>query len=400
MLPGQDELRIAIQHHQSGRLAEARAVYERVLQVQPNHPDALHLLGALVYQSGDAVRAVELIGQAVSARPGVADFHANFALALMARARFAEAERHLERALALNPRHVKAAGDLRNLRTEPFFGAFQAYQGWHAPARQVFMSAAIDLLAGSLPAGSERPLRVLEIGSYMGGSCLTWAHAINSFAPSGGQVVCLDSWGAVDAGYDKGMAAALESDLALAIFRHNVRFVPDGITVNAMVGRSGDVMALLADERFDLVYIDGSHLYDDVRLDIRQGRRLVRPGGVLCGDDLELQDGESAPGHVEANRLSDFVRDPLTGRDYHPGVTGAVAAEIGRVSAYDGFWIMRRAGDDLVPVELEGRRGLVPPHWPEEPRRLLQSRFAGPGALVQLVEAAPARSAPTRSARS
>jgi predicted O-methyltransferase YrrM len=389
MLPGQDELRTAIQHHQSGRLAEARAVYERVLAVQPNHPDALHLLGALVYQQGDSARAVELIGQAVTARPGVADFHANFALALMARARFAEAERHLERALALNPRHAKAGTDLRTLRTEPFFGAFQAYQGWHAPARQVFMSAAIDLLAAPLATDGGRVLRVIEIGSYMGGSCLTWAHALNSFAGGRGQVVCLDSWGAVDAGYHEGMAAALESDLALAIFRHNARFAPSGITVNAMVGRSGDVMALLADQSFDLVYIDGSHLYEDVRLDIRHARRLVRPGGIICGDDLELQEGECAPGHAEAHRQSDFVPDPLTGRDYHPGVTGAVAAEIGRVSAYDGFWIMRRDGGGLVPVDLKPRRGLVPPHWPEEARQRLEARFATSGELAGLVAAAP-----------
>ena len=35
----------AIVHHQAGRLAEAEAIYRRVLEVEPRHADARHFLG-------------------------------------------------------------------------------------------------------------------------------------------------------------------------------------------------------------------------------------------------------------------------------------------------------------------------------------------------------------------
>jgi hypothetical protein len=37
----------------------------------------------------------------------------------------------------------------------------------------------------------------------------------------------------------------------------------------------------------DLIYIDGSHNYDDVVADIRAYRPLLRSGGVMFGDDYE-----------------------------------------------------------------------------------------------------------------
>jgi NAD(P)-dependent dehydrogenase (short-subunit alcohol dehydrogenase family) len=36
---------------------------------------------------------------------------------------------------------------------------------------------------------------------------------------------------------------------------------------------------------FDLIYVDGSHDYDDVAADLAAYRPLVRPGGVMFGDD-------------------------------------------------------------------------------------------------------------------
>ncbi|MCH9020156.1 MAG: tetratricopeptide repeat protein [Proteobacteria bacterium] len=36
-------------HHRSGRLADAEAVYNRVLAANPEHPGALHLLGLIAH---------------------------------------------------------------------------------------------------------------------------------------------------------------------------------------------------------------------------------------------------------------------------------------------------------------------------------------------------------------
>jgi protein O-GlcNAc transferase len=60
-----DILDAGITHHQAGRLAEAEASYRQVLAAQPDHPDALHLLGAIAQQAGRHDLAVDLIRQAI-----------------------------------------------------------------------------------------------------------------------------------------------------------------------------------------------------------------------------------------------------------------------------------------------------------------------------------------------
>ena len=55
-----------LQHHQQGRLAQAEALYRRVLEKEPKHPDTLHLLGMVAYQAGQHERAAGLIGRAAA----------------------------------------------------------------------------------------------------------------------------------------------------------------------------------------------------------------------------------------------------------------------------------------------------------------------------------------------
>ena len=57
----------AVTHHQAGRLANAEALYRQVLATAPHHPDALHLLGVLLHQTGQSQAAVDLIRRAIAA---------------------------------------------------------------------------------------------------------------------------------------------------------------------------------------------------------------------------------------------------------------------------------------------------------------------------------------------
>src|SRR5512134_1269713 len=59
-------IRAAIEYHQAGRLPQAEAIYQQVLQMQPDHPDALHLLGLIAHQVGKNEIAVMLISKAIS----------------------------------------------------------------------------------------------------------------------------------------------------------------------------------------------------------------------------------------------------------------------------------------------------------------------------------------------
>ena len=52
--------------HRAGDHSEAETIYRRVLQADPEHPDALHLLGLIAYQRGRNEDAVESIRRANS----------------------------------------------------------------------------------------------------------------------------------------------------------------------------------------------------------------------------------------------------------------------------------------------------------------------------------------------
>ena len=53
-------------HHQAGQLAEAENYYRRVLAVDPNDFDGLHLLGVVAQQVGRSALAARLISQAIA----------------------------------------------------------------------------------------------------------------------------------------------------------------------------------------------------------------------------------------------------------------------------------------------------------------------------------------------
>ena len=45
----------------------------------------------------------------------------------------------------------------------------------------------------------------------------------------------------------------------------------------------------LKDEFFDIIFIDESHYYLDIYHDIVYSDRILMPGRLICGDDLEIQ---------------------------------------------------------------------------------------------------------------
>jgi predicted O-linked N-acetylglucosamine transferase (SPINDLY family) len=111
----EQKLQTGFGHHQAGRTRDAEAVYRQILAEQPNHPDALHLLGIIENQSGRPQNAVELIRRAIAVNPNHADFHQSLGLILARMGRQDEAVAAHHRAVQLNPQHRQAHYDLANL---------------------------------------------------------------------------------------------------------------------------------------------------------------------------------------------------------------------------------------------------------------------------------------------
>ena len=108
-------LQEALRHHQAGRLAEAEGLYRRVLSVDPQQADALHLLGMAAQTRGRLNEAHQLVSRAVELKPAEAIFISNLGVVLEAQGRFREAEAAYRRALELNPRHAESLNNLGNI---------------------------------------------------------------------------------------------------------------------------------------------------------------------------------------------------------------------------------------------------------------------------------------------
>lgn len=100
-------LQQALAQHQAGQLTRAQALYNQVLQLQPDNFDALHLSGLIAAQSKNPARAVELIDRALAINPGHADAHANKGNALRKLGQFESALASYDSAIRLRPEHAE-----------------------------------------------------------------------------------------------------------------------------------------------------------------------------------------------------------------------------------------------------------------------------------------------------
>jgi tetratricopeptide (TPR) repeat protein len=107
-----DELSLALEHHQSGRLDEAAQAYRSILAKCPEHADALHLLGVVALQQGDARQAVALILRAIVFNPAEAAYYCNLAEAYRNAGQLDRAIASCQVALRLQPDYPEAANNL------------------------------------------------------------------------------------------------------------------------------------------------------------------------------------------------------------------------------------------------------------------------------------------------
>ena len=95
-----------------GKTAEARAAFERALQLKADYADANNSLGALMAQNGDVPGAIERFRAALAAKPQFADAMNNLGFALFQTGDAAQARELYEKALALQPDFPEALNNL------------------------------------------------------------------------------------------------------------------------------------------------------------------------------------------------------------------------------------------------------------------------------------------------
>jgi tetratricopeptide (TPR) repeat protein len=107
-----DLLATAMQHHEAGHLPQAEQGYHRVLQQQPNQPNALYLLGLLAHQTGRLAVAVEWYQRAIAVKPDYVDAHNNLGAALQQQGNLEQAIAQYHTVLRLQPSNPHAQVNL------------------------------------------------------------------------------------------------------------------------------------------------------------------------------------------------------------------------------------------------------------------------------------------------
>ena len=192
--------------------------------------------------------------------------------------------------------------------------------------------------SGGSGCGNTSPASVLEIGTWMGrGSTQIWLQAL----PPGSSLLLVDAWRRYIADESVGASARMDNLHHVAInstLEQAYRAEAErGISVQVVRAPSWSFLPMLKDKSFDVIYIDGSHYYQEVKKDFIEAKRLIRDGGLICGDDLDL---EPTPDLIKLAREHidiDFVVLP-DGRGIHPGVMVAVSEELPHVEVEKGVW--------------------------------------------------------------
>lgn len=134
--------------------------------------------------------------------------------------------------------------------------------------------------------------RVVEIGSWMGRS----TRALADNCP--GTVLVVDTWSG--SGEHKEMLKRQNRNWLHAQFLANI----SGLTnLTAMRMSSTSAASQLLSQNvapFDMVFIDGSHEYRDVKADILAWKQLLAPKGIICGHDYDWDGNQTWLGVKQA----------------------------------------------------------------------------------------------------
>ena len=99
----QDALQFAVRVHQGGQPRQAIEHYRAILEVAPNHPDALHYLAIALHQTGKLEAALRLLERVLALAPDYVDARNNLGNMQKEAGRFAEAEQSYRAVLARRP---------------------------------------------------------------------------------------------------------------------------------------------------------------------------------------------------------------------------------------------------------------------------------------------------------
>lgn len=150
-------------------------------------------------------------------------------------------------------------------------------QGWQGTSR--IFSKLIDEF---------KPKKIIEVGSWKGQSTVTMAKACKKLKLDT-EIFCVDTWLGAEEFYTE---PTPERDLMCRFGYPQVyyQFLSNIINEEVVdmvnpITLPSNIAYSIVPNGVDMVYIDASHSYEDVKSDLRNYFPKVRVGGVIFGDD-------------------------------------------------------------------------------------------------------------------
>lgn len=139
----------------------------------------------------------------------------------------------------------------------------------------------------------QRPNIILEVGTWKGKSAMMMADIVKALNLDC-KIYCIDTWlGSLE--FWEWLSSAKETDLNLTYGYPQIyyQFLSNVVHTNNQdiiipVPLTSNIAAKLLTNKgitSQLIYVDGSHEEDDVYNDIKNYYKLLKPGGIIFGDD-------------------------------------------------------------------------------------------------------------------
>jgi len=111
----QGKFELAQAHHRAGRLSDAVRMYHEIVQKEPGHLNAMHMLGLVLYQAQLHEMSLKFLRQALTGKPNDPGCHVDYGLVLAATGQIDAAMDEYHRAISLQPDCIPALNNLANL---------------------------------------------------------------------------------------------------------------------------------------------------------------------------------------------------------------------------------------------------------------------------------------------
>jgi hypothetical protein len=208
--------------------------------------------------------------------------------------------------------------------------------------RQATFERVISDYVSEFKKGHTSGIKIIEIGSWAGaGSTPLFRRLIKQ----NGQLVQIDKWGSDYAGAENHIsqsAKLMSQNVFNAQILNSINNEEHGFEVSSRIttirSTPKNLNSLLSFlPTFDIIYLDGSHIYEDVKEDINFALKAIKSKGLLCGDDLEIGINPVYLDQAREERHQDLIVFE-DGSAFHPGVYLALLESGLKINHENGFW--------------------------------------------------------------